>query len=225
MKLQDIENKTIVCIFAHPDDETFGPAGTIHKLSKNNTIFVICATDGDAGENMSKVTGKTTGQIRTDELYASAKLLGVKKVFMLNFKDGTLSNNMYHTILEEIQPILNELKPDVLMTYEPRGISGHIDHVAMSHITSYLFEKNDSVQYLLFYCIDEEHRAPIQNYFIHFPPGYKDSEIDMKVSIEDVWEKKVEAMRLHESQKKDCENILRRNKNLPKVECFLVRKK
>src|SRR3989344_3283405 len=116
--------KKIVCIFAHPDDESFGPSGTIAKLSKENDVYIICATDGDAGENQNKY--KDLGKVRTEEARKSAKVLGVKKVFFLGHKDGTLSNSLYHLLAEKVQGILDDIRPDTLITFEPRGVSGHI---------------------------------------------------------------------------------------------------
>lgn len=66
-------NKTIVAIFAHPDDEAFGPAGTLAKLSQTHDVYLICVTRGNANGNAS------LGKIRTKELKQSANILGIKK--------------------------------------------------------------------------------------------------------------------------------------------------
>ncbi|MBI4159549.1 PIG-L family deacetylase [Candidatus Wolfebacteria bacterium] len=84
--------KTIVCIFAHPDDEAFGPGGTIAKLAKKNRVYIICATKGEAGKDSRRKKMGVLHDHRASELVASAKILGVKKVYFLGFKDGTLSN-------------------------------------------------------------------------------------------------------------------------------------
>jgi LmbE family N-acetylglucosaminyl deacetylase len=85
--------KPVVGIFAHPDDEAFGPSGTLAKFAKEGRdVYIICVTKGDAGDNYSDKTNNLT-DIREEELKASAKELGVKEVIFLDFKDSLLSKS------------------------------------------------------------------------------------------------------------------------------------
>ncbi len=210
--------KTVVAVFAHPDDESFGPSGTIAKLAQNNDVYVICATKGESGMgpklNLSK--------IRADELRESAKILGVKAVYFLGFKDGTLSNSIYHKLASKIEEKLKLLKPEILITTEPQGVSGHIDHITVSMVTTFVFNKLSFVKKLMYYCIDEKAAAKMKNYFIYFPPGYKRSKVDKIVNIEKFWHLKKMAMQAHKSQAKDAQKVIKRMKGLPKEEYFLV---
>ncbi len=213
------KDKTIVAIFAHPDDEAFGPAGTLAQLARDNDVYILCATRGEAEGNHD------LGRTRSEELAKSAKVLGVKKVFLLGFRDGTLSNALYHKLAEKIENHLKSLRPHTLITFENRGVSGHIDHIVVSMVTTYVFYRVPSVRTLLYYCISQEARSEIDDYFIYFPEGHKKSEIDKVVNIEDVWPKKVEAMLAHKTQIQDAKRILANLEKLPKEECFLVLKK
>lgn len=214
--------KPVVGIFAHPDDEVFGPGGTMAKFAREGRdVYLICVTDGDAGINSSGID-RDLGEIRKEELLASAEILGFKKVFFLGYKDGSLNNNLYHEVAEKITTILVDLQPELLITFEPRGVSGHIDHVAVSMITSFLFEKLSFVQEVWYYCITEAMRALYPSYFIYFPPGYKASEIEKVVDISSVWEQKEEATHKHASQKHDIETLLGVFLNQPKEEHFLL---
>lgn len=217
--------KTLVALFAHPDDEAFGPGGTLALYTKTHDVYIICATKGESGENHSKDLSHQISEIRSGELLASAAVLGVKEVFFLDQLDGSLCNNFYHQIAEKAQTIIQQLKPEILLTYEPRGVSGHIDHVIMSMITNYLFDRSDSVQTLLMYCVDDKYRQEVKDYFIFFPPGYKHNEIDKIVDVTAVWSKKLEAMNKHSSQQQDIDRLLLRYAKLPREEYFLVRKK
>lgn len=215
--------KTIVAVFAHPDDEAFGPAGTIYKLAKDNDVYILCATYGDAGTHDDPKKQREIGQIRAEELRQSAKLLGVKQVFFLGFKDGELSNNLYHKLADKIEEKLINLKADTILTYEPRGISGHLDHIALSFICDYVFTKIKTVKSTLKYCILQG--LEMEDYFIYFPTGYSEEDVDMTIDIEDVWDIKKAAMRLHTSQKNDAERIIKQNEPFPKKEYFLVTNK
>lgn len=132
--------KVAVCIFAHPDDEAFGPSGTIHKLTKKYDVYLLCATKGEIGENSSKGK-KPLHEIRAEELRKSAKILGIKQVYFLGFIDGTLSNSLYHKLAAEIEKHLKRLKPELILTSNPNGGSGHIDHIVVSMVSSFVFER------------------------------------------------------------------------------------
>ncbi len=211
-------------MFAHPDDEAFGPGGSIAIFAKDHDVYVICVTNGDAGKNSSKKTEELS-EIRRKELLESAKILGVKKVYFLGYKDGSLCNNMYHDVARNLKLQLEKIKPETILTFENRGISGHIDHIAVSMATTYVFERLSFAKTLLYYCISDRSRELNKEYYIYFPPGYKKSEIDKVVQTKDVWDTKVKAMHCHQSQIHDVERILKNQAGLPKEEYFLVKTK
>lgn len=218
--------KTLACIFAHPDDEAFGPAGTIAKLASEHEVFLLCATRGEAGQNnLTKKTAQQLNQIRESELRKSAKILGIKKVFFLDFIDGELCNNTYHKLAEKIMEVLDAIKPDTILTNEHRGNSGHIDHITISMVSSFVFEKLPYVKTIMYHCTSDKMKALNIGYFIYVPPGYKKSEVDLVVNIQPYWDIKVKAMHCHKSQMEDAKRILKRWENLPKEEYFLVRNK
>jgi LmbE family N-acetylglucosaminyl deacetylase len=214
--------KTIVGIFAHPDDEAFGPSGTLTLLAKEHNVYLICVTNGDAANGKPD---PELAKIRKEELEASAKLLGVKKVFFLEFGDGTLCNNVYHEVAEKIKKILTDLQPEQLITIEPKGISGHIDHIFVSMISSFIFQRTDFIKEIWYVCSPKEITKLIKDYFIYFPEGYDIEDIEKVIDVSSVWEIKKQAMLIHESQRKDAENILKRADLFPKNEYFLVKKK
>ena len=219
-----MKKKNFVCIFAHPDDEAFGPSGTIHLLTKKYNVYILCATRGQMGQD-SDLQDTKLSQRRSAELLDSAKTLGVKKVYFLGFRDGTLSNNLYHKLAAKIQKHLENLKPEKIMTYGPTGISGHIDHITMHYVTMFVFQKLPFVQEVWSTITIREKSDLRKDYFVYFPPGSKRSEIDKIVDVTDVWDTKVAAMKCHKSQKHDYERILKDSEKHPKEEYFLVKKK
>lgn len=216
--------KNFVCIFAHPDDEAFGPAGTIMKLSLDYDVYLLCATRGEAGQN-SLEEQLELGEIRKKELRESANFLGVKEVYFLDFIDGTLSNSLYHDLASKIEKHLRELKPEGIMTFEPKGISGHIDHITVAMATHFVFQKLSFIKELWQLCAPFNFSVHVKNYFIYFPPGYKRDEVDKIVDITDVWEKKIQAMMIHKSQNSDAKRLLKLWENVPKEEYFLIKTK
>ena len=111
--------KTVVCIFAHPDDEAFGPGGTIAKFAKRHRVYILSATKGEAGEDSERQGQSTLARRRAEELRTAARILGARNVYFLGFKDGALSNNLYHALAAKIEVHLKRLRPEVLMTFEP----------------------------------------------------------------------------------------------------------
>ena len=217
--------KTAFVILAHPDDESFGPGGTVALLSLTHDIYLFCATKGEAGEDHSEKNEISLPEKRANELNAASKILGVKEVTFLGYQDGQLCNNVYHEIAAKITPYIEKLQPERIITYEPRGISGHIDHIAMSMISSFLYVKNECIRELHYMCLDEKQRRTGNDYFIYFPPGYPDSQISKRVDISSVLDKKIAAIKQHVTQIKDVEAMLEYHKTKRVEECFIILKK
>lgn len=77
---------TIVGIFAHPDDETFGPGGTLSKLAqKGQDVYIICATNGD-GKQGNRKKEIALGKQRKKELFFFGKGIRSKKNLFPRFK-------------------------------------------------------------------------------------------------------------------------------------------
>ena len=129
-------SKTILAVLAHPDDESFGLGGTLALYaSKGYNTYYVCATRGEAGTvDPGHLTGfKDTAELRTGELERAAKILGLKQVFYLGYRDsgmpGTEENKhpdaqINHSIDEvagKVVKYIRELKPDVVLTFDPIG--------------------------------------------------------------------------------------------------------
>ncbi len=217
--------KPLLCIFAHPDDEAFGPGGSIAKFVKKRDVYIICVTDGCKGSAENLDSDKDLSEVRKRELLESAKILGVKKVDFLNYTDGILCNNLYHEIAEKLIGLIKTYQPDTLLTFDSTGVSGHLDHIAVSLITSFVFKKLDNIKKLLYLCELEETLNQFGDYFVYTPPGRKLSEIDLTIDISETWKLKVKSMQAHKSQIKDAEKILKILSNKPKENYFRVLQK
>lgn len=215
----------IVCVFAHPDDEAFGPGATIYKLAQKNTLRLLCVTSGDADKRFTNHNINKLGKIREKELLASCKILGVKSVDFLGFKDGSLCNNNYHPVAEKIKVYLDKYKPDTILTFDKSGVSGHLDHIAVSMICSFLFERLDYIKKIMYYCEDYRLKKLIKNYFVYFPEGYKKSQVDLVVNTMPYLKTKIQAMKAHVSQIDDVKWILGSFKDFLLGEYFIVKTK
>ena len=143
----------------------------------------------------------------------------------LDYIDGTLCNAIYHELAKKIMRKINAFKPQVVMTIERRGVSGHLDHIAVSMITTYAYIHTKVVQKLYYHCLTKkirESEGRLDDYFVYFPEGYKDEEITTKIKFDKYWDQKVAAMKAHQSQIKDVDFILSRYSKLPRVDSFIL---
>lgn len=217
--------KRVLCVFAHPDDETFGPGGTIAVWGKKGyDIHLLCATKGEEGGKDSKIADKI-GKIRAKELKEAAIILGIRKIEFLELYDGKISNNDLRFLEKKITKKIKQFKPHIILTFNLNGVSGHIDHIAVASATTQAFKKTNIAQKLYYYTLLRQHAQDMEDYFIHFPKGYLEHEIDEAIDTKSVWDTKVKGMYKHKSQLHDVNRILKRWENQPKKEYFIIRRK
>jgi len=110
----------ILILAAHPDDETLGCGGTIHKLAKNNNINVLTFTNGSSarGDNND----------RRKQLKVAAEILKFNIIETLDFPDNQLDSIPLLEINKTIELILDKqnIHPDIIMTHNPWCLN--VDH-------------------------------------------------------------------------------------------------
>lgn len=214
--------ESVVAIFAHPDDESFGPGGTLAHLAETHDVYLITVTDGSAGYS-SVEHHESLAELRKKELIKASEILGLKEVFFLNFPDSKLSNHLYHKIADKIEDKLSTLNPEIVITFGPNGVSGHIDHITVAMITTHVIKKLPIPPQLWYYQIRmEEYEAIGKDYFIYFPEGIRKYEADRIVDVSNVWDKKTKALHAHASQKHDGDKVIKILNTMPKEEYFTV---
>jgi mycothiol S-conjugate amidase len=127
----------LMTIFAHPDDETFGMAGTIRRVtSAGHPVAVVCATRGEAGEiaDPSLATKKMLGAVREGELRHAMASVGVGDVRFLDYIDGRLPEANPNEAVAKVVRHIREFKPDVVVTFPANGGYGHVDHMAIHRL-------------------------------------------------------------------------------------------
>lgn len=128
----------LMTIFAHPDDETFGVAGTMARaVAQGHPVAIVSATRGEAGEiaHPSLATRETLGQVREHELRNAAAAVGVAEVTFLDYIDGRLPEANVEEAIGRIVAQIRRFRPDVVVTFPANGGYGHVDHVAIHHLT------------------------------------------------------------------------------------------
>lgn len=221
------KTRKILAVFAHPDDESFGPSGTLAKYAQAGVeVHLLIATKGESGQNdLPMPSHMSLAQIRENEAIKASKIIGVSDLEFMGFLDGELKQNNYHAVAEKIMKKLRDFQPEVVVTFDNTGISGHIDHMHISMTTTYAFLKTRYAQKLYYHCLPEYRRKgkTIDDYFVYFPPGYKDSEITTVIDTDKMYDRKVKAMLAHESQIRDAKRIIKDISRLPKRDYFILK--
>src|SRR6476646_5382327 len=89
----DFSGRTILAVFAHPDDEALACGGTIARLADAGArVVLVCASRGELGSlaDPALVAGSDIARVRAEELAASAAVLGIAEIVQLEHEDGCL---------------------------------------------------------------------------------------------------------------------------------------
>lgn len=134
----------LLAVYAHPDDEAFGTGGTLARYAAEGAeVTLICATRGESGKITDPTIDPKTdkGKLREAELRAACEALGICAPIFLDYHDSGRYERTQHDDPKalmnvdelELERILldhiADLKPEVIITFDPHGIYGHIDHI------------------------------------------------------------------------------------------------
>lgn len=128
----------LMCILAHPDDESLGTGGVLARYAAEGVqTQLVCLTRGQKGWKLGDHPGpEAVAAHRTRELCAAAKVLGVEELRVLDYVDGELDRADPEKVISELAGALLELAPDVVVTFGPDGAYGHPDHIAVSQFAT-----------------------------------------------------------------------------------------
>jgi LmbE family N-acetylglucosaminyl deacetylase len=135
-------NRRLLLLLAHPDDETFGPGGTIARYAREGVhVHLATATKGEAGMvgDPPVTDRKHLGEVRAAELREAAAVLGIKEVVFLGFVDRQLADVPRERIVEKAVETIRRARPHVVIGFGPEGISRHPDHVVMAGVAMEAF--------------------------------------------------------------------------------------
>lgn len=137
---------TLVCLHAHPDDETISTGGTMARAAaEGHRVVLIVATNGEHGEVPDDLApGETLADRRRAETDASAKVLGIDRVAWLDYTDSGMTGwdgnddpaSFHRADVDDaarrVEAILREEQADVFTIYDWHGTYGHPDHVKVN---------------------------------------------------------------------------------------------
>ncbi|MCR3722362.1 MULTISPECIES: N-acetyl-1-D-myo-inositol-2-amino-2-deoxy-alpha-D-glucopyranoside deacetylase [Prauserella salsuginis group] len=164
------DGRRVVLVHAHPDDESITTGGTIARYAAEGAhVTVVTCTLGEEGEiippalsELGAWAGDQLGGYRSAELAAAGRALGWTAHRYLGgmgrWRDsgmaGTPSAEHPRAFVggdldqqaEQLTAILDELRPQVVVTYDSHGGYGHPDHIRAHEITMAAAPRAASVQ-------------------------------------------------------------------------------
>jgi LmbE family N-acetylglucosaminyl deacetylase len=127
----------LLCVLAHPDDESLGTGGILAKYAAEGVAtYLLTATRGERGRIGTERPGPAiVGPVREAELRRAVEVLGLSELHLLDYVDGDLDRADPHEATSKIAAHLRRIRPQVVVTFGADGAYGHIDHVAISQFT------------------------------------------------------------------------------------------
>ncbi len=214
-------------IFAHPDDETSASAGTMVRwIEEGGKVYIVTATGGEEGSlgtGGEVIERKDLAKVRESELRKNLLLYGANAPFLLGYRDQDLNKENIEDVSLRLLEIMHIVKPDIVATFGPSGISNHPDHIAI-HKASLLAHEwyaesqlQSQVPLLIYPTLPIE---VAEQYGLELSDDEK--KIDVEVNIESSMDKKIQGLRNYKSQQDAQDFAERLSKSVDKKECFAV---
>lgn len=202
---------TILGVWAHPDDETYLTAGLMVRAVRNGSrVVCITATRGEGGSlDEEKWPSATMGEVREKELLRSLAVLGVTEHQWLDLADVDMDTPLPEAGAGTVRAIMEEVKPDTVLTFGPDGMTDHEGHKSVSRWATEGFQQVAKQGAKIFYATTTpdwaERWVPVYNRFNVFRPGTPPVTPREELGIEydlppDILELKLRAIQEHVSQ-------------------------
>ncbi|HKR69262.1 MAG TPA: N-acetyl-1-D-myo-inositol-2-amino-2-deoxy-alpha-D-glucopyranoside deacetylase [Streptosporangiaceae bacterium] len=167
--MDQTNGRRLMLVHAHPDDESIGTGATMAKYAAEGSgVTLVTCTLGELGEiippdlaHLAWDRDNTLGEYRIGELAAACAALGVKDHRFLggpgHWHDsgmmGTPSNDwdgaFWRADVDEaaglLVEILEDVRPQVLVTYDSNGFYGHPDHIQAHRVAWRAFEMSNGL--------------------------------------------------------------------------------
>ncbi len=127
---------TILGVWAHPDDEGYLSGGIMAAAARDGRrVVCVTATRGEAADP-ERWPPADLAKIREAEIAACMEILGVADHRFFDYPDGGCAAADADEAADRIATIVDEVRPDTVLTFGPDGMTGHPDHIAVSDWTA-----------------------------------------------------------------------------------------
>ncbi len=117
------EKLSLLAVFAHPEDESFGPAGTLAKYaSEGVSVSLVTATRSKTGAQTDESDARARDRV------CSCRASGIRRACLFDYRPGELHEVAPTVVEERLVRLIREIRPQVMVTFGPRGLMGDSDN-------------------------------------------------------------------------------------------------
>jgi LmbE family N-acetylglucosaminyl deacetylase len=142
------EKLSLLAVFARPEEEAFGPSGTLAKYAGEGVrVSLITAARELASMMTLHVTDPALVLLnaRSRETSCSCRAAGISRL-CLDHASSYIPNNQRRVLRERLVRLIREVKPQVIVTYGPDGLSGDSEQRLLNELATYAFENAGDYQ-------------------------------------------------------------------------------
>ncbi|MEP7272362.1 MAG: PIG-L deacetylase family protein [Acidobacteriota bacterium] len=203
-RIEEWRDRTVMVFTPHPDDDLFGPGGTLAIMARNqNRIIVVIYTNDNKGSFDLEMTSERLARIRKAEEEAALATIGIPKenIIWLGYADGELEYAEPKALCGRAARLIRQYRPDVLFSIDP---GEWYDRWHKSDHRMAAFNTADAIRAAEFHLYYPEHllvdgfkpyAVPLMMFY-YTAPG----EANYWVDITDVVDLKITALSKHVSQ-------------------------
>lgn len=206
---------SLLAVFAHPDDESCGPGGTLAKYAHEGVeVTLLCVTRGENGAwgSDQSIPKERFAALRIRELVCACRSLGIRRWTWLGYPDGEIARYNIRVLTQDILLHIWKVRPQVVITHWPEGTNGHADHDGVARAVTEAYQHAGDATFCKFIpgCAPYE---PAKLYYA-VPPDpqvaqvYKIRRPLTVVDATDYVEAKMQALRCHASQRECWKGLL-----------------
>jgi LmbE family N-acetylglucosaminyl deacetylase len=205
---------TVLSVWAHPDDETYLSGGVMAACAAaGGRVVCVSATAGEHGTaHPSSWPPARLAARRRAEFAAAMEILGVREHHVLGFEDGTLEAVAARVGTESIVELIDDVRPDTILTFGPDGMTYHPDHLAVGRWTTAAWQQAGGRGRLLHATATRKHYARFGGIYEEWqmymtderPTGHATEQLALRLVLDGAaLDRKLEALAVITSQTSD----------------------